>query len=185
MSNEIEKKISSKMKKSIFALKSELSKIRTGRAHPSLLDHITVEHYGSKVPLSQVANITIEDTSTLLLNVWEKHSVENIEKAIANADLGLNPAVSGVVVRIPIPSLTEDRRKDLIKVVRQHGEMAKISLRNIRRDANQHIKDALKAKEISQDQEKTDEKRVQNLTDQYISEIDEVLAEKEKELMVV
>ncbi len=185
MSDDIIKQAEVRMKKSVAALKSELAKIRTGRAHPSLLDHVTVEYYGAKVPLDQVSSIVTEDATTLVLNVWEKQSVEAIEKAIANADLGLNPAVSGTVVRVPVPPLTEERRKDLVKVVRQHGETTKVSIRNIRRDANQRAKDGLKAKEISEDQEKESEKKTQKLTDQYIAEVDAVLAAKEKDLMAI
>ena len=183
--NEIEKRAADKMKKSIAAMGSEFAKIRTGRAHPSLLDHVTVDYYGDKVPLNQTSSITAEDAKTLVLNVWEKPMVAAIEKAIANADLGLNPAVSGTVVRVPVPPLTEERRKDLVKLVRRYGEEAKVSIRNIRREANQHIKDALKAKEISQDQEKDEERKVQKLTDGYIAEIDTILADKERELMSV
>ncbi len=185
MIDEIETRAEGKMKKSIASLKSELAKIRTGRAHPGLLDHVTIEYYGSKVPLEQVSSIIVEDATTLLLNVWEKQSVEPVEKAIANADLGLNPAVTGTAVRVPVPPLTEERRKALVKVVRQHGETTKVSVRNIRRDANQCIKDALKAKEISQDQEKDSEGKVQKLTDRYIAEVDAVLSEKEKDLMAI
>ena len=185
MVKEVGRQAGSRMRKSVEALKSELAKIRTGRAHPSLLDHITIEHYGSQVPLSQVSSISVGDATTLVLNVWEKQGVEAVEKAIVGAGLGLNPAVSGTVVRVPMPPLTEERRRDLVKVVRRHGEAARVSVRNIRRDANQRIKDALKAKEISQDQEKTGEKEVQGLTDRYIAEIDAVLSDKEKDLMAV
>ncbi len=185
MVDAMEKQAENRMQKSIAALKSELAKIRTGRAHPSLLDHVTVECYGAKVPLAQVSSVTVEDAVTLTLNVWEKQNVENVEKAIAGAGLGLNPAVSGTVVRVPVPPLTEERRRDLVKVVRRHGETAKVSIRNVRRDANQQAKDALKAKEISQDQEKAYEKGVQKLTDRYIAEVDAVLSAKEKDLMAV
>ncbi len=185
MIDKIEQHAASRMKKSIAALKSELAKIRTGRAHPSLLDHVTVEYYGAKVPLEQVASITAEDATTLKLSVWEKQSIEAVEKAIINSDLGLNPVVSGVVVRVPVPPLTEERRKSLVKVVRRHGEAARVSLRNIRRDANQHFKDALKAKEISQDEEKAGEKNMQKMTDRYVVEVDAVLSDKEKDLMTV
>ena len=181
----MEKQAADKMQKSIVALKAELAKIRTGRAHPSLLDHVTVEAYGAKLPLDQVSSVTVEDAVTLTLNVWEKQNVEPVEKAIAGAGLGLNPAVSGTLVRVPVPPLTEERRKDLVKVVRRHGETARVSIRNVRRDANQRAKDALKAKEISQDQEKACEKAVQKLTDRYIAEVDAVLSAKEKDLMAV
>ena len=183
--NEIESKVTDRMEKSITAMNSEIAKIRTGRAHPSLLDHVKVEYYGNKVPLDQTASITAEDAKTLMLNVWEKPMVELIEKAIADAGLGLNPAVNGTVIHVPVPPLTEERRKEMVKLVRHHGEAAKVSIRNIRRDINQHIKDALKAKDISQDQEKAQERQVQKLTDDYIARIDSVIADKEKELMGV
>ena len=185
MIDDIVKQAAGKMQKSIAAMKSELAKIRTGRAHPSLLDHLAVEYYGSKVPLEQVSSIVVEDATTLSLNVWEKALVEMVEKVIADADLGLNPAVSGTVIRVPVPPLTEERRRDLVKVVRKHSEATKVSIRNIRRDANQHIKDALKAKELSQDQEKAGERQVQKVTDDYIAQVDAVLADKEKDLMAV
>ena len=185
MIDKVEKQAESRMKKSIAALRSEFAKIRTGRAHPTLLDHLRVKFYGAEVPLDQVSSITVEGATTLVLNVWEKQSVEAVEKAIAGANLGLNPAVSGTVVRVPMPSLTEERRRSLVKVVRQHGEAARVSIRNIRRDMNQHLKDAFKAKEISQDEEKVGERNVQKLTDSYIAEIDAVLADKEEDLMTV
>ena len=183
--SEMESKVAARMEKSIAAMNGEIAKIRTGRAHPSLLDHVRVEYYGNRVPLDQTASITAEDAKTLVLNVWEKQMVEPVEKAIADAGLGLNPAVSGTVVRVPVPPLTEERRKEMVKLVRHHGEAAKVSIRNIRRDVNQHIKDALKAGEISQDQEKAQERRVQKLTDDHVARIDAVIADKEKELMSV
>ena len=185
MIDEMERQAESRMKKSIAALKSELARIRTGRAHPSLLDHVTVEYYGARVPLGQVSSITTGDATTLVLNVWEKQGVEAVEKAIVNAGLGLNPAVSGTVVRVPVPPLTEERRKDLVKLVRRHGEAARVSIRNARRDVNQHFKDALKAGKISQDEEKAGEKSVQKLTDRYIVEVEAVLSDKEKALTAV
>lgn len=183
MFNEIERKAAKKMEASIQALKNELAKIRTSRVHPALLEHLTVEHYGANYPLNQLASITVEGNSTLVLSVWDKQSVEAIEKAIAASGLGLNPAVSGMLVRVPVPPLTEERRKELAKLVRQHAEKTRVSLRNFRREAKQQIKDALKAKAISQDEEKDGEKEIQQLLDQRIAVVDEILASKEKDLM--
>ena len=174
-----------KMDKSIDSLRSDLTKIRTGRAHPSLLDHITVEYYGSQTPINQISSIIAEDARTLTLKVWEKDSIAIIEKAIAGADLGLNPAVKGNVIRVPMPQLNEERRKELNKVVRQYGETAKIAIRNIRRDINQHLKQQNKEKEISKDEEQTLHGEVEKLTADYIKQIDHLLEQKEKELMEV
>lgn len=185
MIEEIIKDADSRMSKSIESLKLDLAKIRTGRAHPSLLDHVTVDYYGSQVPLSQVANINIQDSRTLSLTPWEKPMVSEIEKAIMNSDLGLNPNTAGEVIRIPLPPLTEERRKDLIKVVRAEGEQCKVALRNIRRDANSSFKDLLKEKEISEDDERKGQDRVQKVTDARVKDIDELLVEKEKELMEI
>ena len=183
--NTLKNKAEARMSKSMSVFSAELSRIRTGRAHPGLLDHITVEYYGNKTLLNQLCNIVIEDVATLRLQVWEKDLVDNIEKAIINSDLGLNPAVSGTVVRIPIPPLSEERRKDLVKVVRQHGEATKVSVRNIRRDLNQQVKSALKEKKISKDEEKNAEVLMQKVTDRFIADIDALLADKEKDLMAV
>ncbi|MDH4275332.1 MAG: ribosome recycling factor [Gammaproteobacteria bacterium] len=172
-----------RMKKSIESLKSELQKVRTGRAHTSLLDHITVEYYGSNVPLSQVANVAVSDARTLTVTPWEKTMVSKIEKAIQTSDLGLNPATSGLVIRVPLPALTEERRKDLVKVVRHEGENARVAVRNVRRDAIADIKKALKEKSISEDEQRKGEEQIQKLTDQYIAEVDKALQSKEKELM--
>lgn len=185
MIDEITQDAKSRMGKSVEALKTEMSKIRTGRAHPSLLDHITVEYYGSQVPLNQVANINIEDARTLVVTPWEKPMVSKIEKAILESDLGLNPATAGTMMRIPMPALTEDRRKDLIKVVRQEAEGAKVAIRNIRRDAMNDFKDLLKEKEISEDEERRAGEAIQKLTDQYVAKVDEVLTTKEKDLMEI
>ncbi len=185
MIDEIIKDADTRMNKSIEALKLDLAKIRTGRAHPSLLDHVTVEYYGSQVPLSQVANINVQDSRTLTLTPWEKPMVQEIEKAIMNSDLGLNPSTAGEVIRIPLPPLTEERRKDLIKVVRAEGEQTKVALRNIRRDANTTFKDLLKEKEISEDDQRKAEDRVQKIIDAHVKQIDELLADKEKELMEI
>ena len=185
MINEIQKDAEQRMKKSIEALKADLAKLRTGRAHPSLLDQITVEYYGSEVPLSQVANISVSDARTLTVTPWEKKMVPVIEKAILNSDLGLNPATAGDVIRIPLPPLTEERRRDLIKVVRQEGEKARVAIRNIRRDAIHQFKDLLKEKEISEDEERRAEEAIQKLTDRMVAEVEKVLAEKEKDLMEI
>lgn len=185
MINDIKKDAEDRMKKSLEALRQELKKLRTGRAHTSLLDHITVEYYGSEVPLSQVANITIDDPRTLAVNPWEKPMVSVIEKAIMNSDLGLNPTTAGTLIRVPLPPLTEERRKDMIKLVKSEGEQGKVAVRNIRRDANSHIKALLKEKEISEDDERRAEDDIQKLTDKYIAEVDKILEEKEKDLMEI
>ena len=185
MIDEILKDAADRMKKSIASMQSELAKIRTGRAHPSLLDHITVEYYGAEVPLGQVANISAEDSRTLSVAPWEKDMVKVIEKAIMTSDLGLNPATAGMVIRVPMPLLTEERRRDLVKVVRQEVENGRISVRNIRRDANNDFKELLKEKEISEDEERRAEDQIQKLTDQSIAEMDQFLHEKEQELMEI
>lgn len=173
------------MAKSVASLQQELTKIRTGRAHTSLLDHITVEYYGSQVPLNQVSNVGVEDSRTLTVTPWEKEMVAKIEKAIINSDLGLNPATAGTVIRVPLPPLTEERRKDLIRIVRHEAEGGRIAVRNIRRDAIQDIKELLKEKLIGEDDEHRAEEEIQTITDKYIAEIDGVLAAKEDELMEV
>lgn len=185
MIKEIIKDAGIRMGKSIESLKQALVKVRTGRAHPSLLDHLVVDYYGSDVPISQVANINVEDARTLMISPWEKQMVQPIEKAIMKSDLGLNPATAGTVIRIPMPPLTEETRRDLVKVVRHDGEAAKVAIRNIRRDANSDFKSLLKEKDISEDEERDAEGEVQQLTDKYVSEVDKVLAEKEKDLMEV
>jgi ribosome recycling factor len=185
MIKEIIKDAGIRMGKSIESLKQALVKVRTGRAHPSLLDHLVVDYYGSDVPISQVANINVEDARTLMISPWEKQMVQPIEKAIMKSDLGLNPATAGTVIRIPMPPLTEETRRDLVKVVRHDGEAAKVAIRNIRRDANSDFKSLLKEKDISEDEERDAEGEVQQLTDKYVSEVDQVLAEKEKDLMEV
>ena len=185
MIDELKKEASQKMIKSMESLSGNLSKIRTGRAHPSILDTITVEYYGQEVPLNQVANIKIEDAKTLQLNVWEKNMIKEVEKSIISSDLGLNPAVSGNLIRIPLPPLTEERRKELVKLVKQEGENCKVSVRNIRRDANNKLKQLLKEKSISEDDEKRSEEDIQKLTDSNIKQIDERIIEKEKDLMQI
>ena len=185
MINDLKKDAAARMEKSVIALKQELTKLRTGRAHTSLLDHITVEYYGSEVPLSQVANINVEDPRTLSVTPWEKPMVQAIEKAIMNSDLGLNPASAGTIIRVPLPSLTEERRKDMIRVVRQEAESGRIAIRNIRRDVLGDIKDLQKEKMISEDDERRAQDEIQGITDKYIARIEEVLAEKEKDLMEI
>lgn len=185
MINDIKKDAEARMKKSVDALKTELTKLRTGRAHPSLLEHITVDYYGSVVPISQVGNVSIEDARTLAISVWEKSMVQAVEKAIITSDLGLNPATSGTLLRIPMPLLTEERRREMTKVVRHEGEGAKVAVRNIRRDANNDLKELLKAKEISEDDERRGQDEIQKLTDRYIIEVDKVLETKEKDLMEI
>ncbi len=185
MLDEIKKDAGQRMAKSVASLQQELTKIRTGRAHTSLLDHITVEYYGSQVPLNQVSNVGIEDSRTLTVTPWEKDMVKPIEKAIMASDLGLNPATAGTVIRVPLPALTEERRKDMIRVVRHEAENGRIAIRNIRRDALHDIKDLLKEKMIGEDDERRAEGEIQDITDKYVAEVDKVLAGKEEELMEV
>ena len=185
MLNEIKKDAGDRMSKSVAALKQEMTKIRTGRANTSLLEHINVEYYGSQVPLNQVSNIGIEDPRTLIVTPWEKDMVPVIEKAIMNSDLGLNPASAGTVIRVPLPALTEERRKDMTRVVRNEAEGGRIAIRNIRRDAISDIKDMLKEKMIGEDDEHRAEDEIQVITDKYIGQIDHILDEKEKDLMEI
>ncbi|MGB1310049.1 MAG: ribosome recycling factor [Leucothrix sp.] len=185
MIDEIKTDAESRMGKSIDSLKDEMAKVRTGRAHPSLLDHISVESYGAMVPLSQVANVGIEDSRTLTITPWERTMVQVIEKAIMTSDLGLNPNSAGTVIRVPMPALTEERRKDLVKVVKGEAENSRVAIRNIRRDANSSLKTLQKDKDISEDDERRGQDDIQKLTDQYIKSIDEVLAGKEKDLMEI
>lgn len=185
MIDEITKDAEVRMQKSVDALKGELLKIRTGRAHPSLLDHLTVDYYGAETPLKQVANVTVEDSRTLAVTPWEKDMVKVVEKAIMKADLGLNPATAGTIIRIPMPPLTEERRRDMVKIVKSEAEGGRVAIRNIRRDANSDFKELLKEKEISEDESHQAEDGIQKLTDKYIAKIDDALATKEKELMEV
>ncbi len=185
MINEIRQDAEVRMVKSIEALKSELSKLRTGRAHTSLLDHITVDYYGSEMPLGQVATVKVEDARTLSVTPWEKTMVAPIEKAIMTSDLGLNPATAGTVIRVPLPALTEERRKDMIKLVRQEGEKARVAIRNIRRDAIHNLKTLLKEKEISEDEERRAQEAIQKLTDLHVEQVEKLLAVKEKDLMTI
>jgi ribosome recycling factor len=183
--DEIMKDAGLRMSKSVAALKSELTKIRTGRAHTSLLDHITVEYYGSQVPLNQAANVGVEDSRTLTVTPWEKDMVQVIEKAIMGSDLGLNPATAGTIIRVPLPALTEERRKDMIRVVRHEAEGGRVAVRNIRRDAMHDVKELLKEKMIGEDEERRAEADIQTVTDKYVAEIDAVLKVKEDELMEI
>ncbi|TXH70657.1 MAG: ribosome recycling factor [Thiothrix sp.] len=185
MISDIMKSAEARMQKSIEALKNELTKIRTGRAHPSLLDHVSVDYYGTPTALSQVANIAIEDARTLSITPWEKPMVAVIEKAILKSDLGLNPAVAGTVIRVPVPALTEERRRDLVKIVKNEAEGARVAIRNIRRDANGELKALEKDKSISEDEERRAEDSVQKLTDKYIKEVEAVFEKKEKDLMAI
>lgn len=182
---DIKKTAEQKMTKSVETLKSDLSKVRTGRAHTGLLDHIHVDYYGARMPLSQVANLTLADARTVQIQPWEKKMVPVIEKAIRDSDLGVNPATSGDVIRVPMPPLTEERRKELIKVVRHEAENARVAVRNIRRDANEHLKKLLKDHAVAEDDERRAQDDVQKLTDRYIVEIDKVLATKEADLMAI
>lgn len=185
MIDEIEKDAAERMQKSVAALSTAMAKIRAGRAHTSLLDHVMVPYYGSDVPLSQVANVGIEDSRTISVTPWEKNMVQVIEKAIMTSDLGVNPNSAGMTIRIPIPALTEERRRDLVKVARSEAENARIAVRNIRRDANGTVKDLLKEKDISEDEARVAEENIQELTNTTIKKIDDVLAEKETDLMEV
>ncbi len=185
MINELKKDAETRMGKSVEALKNDLSKIRTGRAHTSLLDHITLDYYGAQVPLSQVANISVSDARTLAVTPWEKQMVAPIEKAIMTSDMGLNPMTAGEVIRVPLPPLTEERRKDMIKIVRQEGEGAKVAVRNIRRDVLSDFKSLQKDKEITEDEERHAQDDVQKITDRYVAMIDELLKDKEKDLMEI
>ena len=182
---DVKKTAEQKMKKTIETLKSDLAKVRTGRAHTGLLDHITVDYYGTPTPLPQVANVTLIDARTIGVTPWEKKMSGTIEKAIRDSDLGLNPSTTGDTVRVPMPALTEERRKELIKVVRHEGENARVAVRNVRRDANHHLKELLKQKKVAEDEERRAQDDVQKLTDRHITEIDKVLQQKEADLMAV
>lgn len=182
---EIKKNAEQKMQRSLEALKNDLAKIRTGRAHTGFLDHVQVDYYGSLVPINQVANLTMIDARTIGVAPWEKKMVGAIEKAIRESDLGLNPATQGDLIRVPMPALTEERRRELSKVVKTEGETAKIAVRNLRRDANQHLKDLLKEKEISEDEERRAQDEIQKLTDKAIIEVEKIVQQKEAEVMAV
>jgi len=183
--NDIKKTATDKMAKSVEALKTDLGKVRTGRAHAGIIDHIRVDYYGSEMPIKQVANVTLADARTISVQPFEKKMVQPIEKAIRDSDLGVNPAVSGDVIRIPMPALTEERRRELTKIVKHEGENAKVAVRNIRRDAITHLKDLLKEGDVSEDDEKRAQDEVQKMTDKAIADIDRLVAEKEKDVMSV
>lgn len=185
MINALKKDAAARMAKSVDSLKQELGKLRTGRAHAGLLEHVTVSYYGNETPLNQVASIAVADARTLVVTPWEKNLVGPIEKALMKSDLGLNPASAGTVIRVPLPPLTEERRRDLVKVVRREGEETKIAIRNVRRDANQQLKTLLKEKSISEDAERQAQDEIQKLTDRYIQDVDKVLAAKEADLMEI
>lgn len=183
MIEDIKKDAAQRMRKSVEALRHAMRKLRTGRAQPSLLEHLVVDYYGSDVPLTQTANIAVEDSRTLTVTPWEQKMVPVIEKAIMNSDLGLTPASAGAVIRVPLPPLTEERRKDLAKLVKQEAENARIAVRNIRRDALHDLKELLKEKDITEDEERRGQQLMQDITDQHVAEIDKVSEEKQNEIM--
>ena len=185
MISDVRKSAEQKMTRSIETLKTDLAKVRTGRAHTGLLDHIHVDYYGTSMPLNQVANVTLADPRTLGVTPWEKKMIPVVEKAIRDSDLGLNPATSGDMIRVPMPALTEERRKELIKVVHKEAEAAKIAVRNVRRDANDHLKKLLKDKQCSEDEERRAHDDLQKLTDRFVADVDRLLAQKESDLMAI
>lgn len=185
MISDLKKTAEQKMQKSLEALKADLAKVRTGRAHTGILDHVMVDYYGNPTAINQVANVTLIDSRTIGVAPWEKKMVNAVEKAIRDADLGLNPSSQGDLIRVPMPALTEERRKELIKVVKHEGEGAKVAVRNIRRDANAHLKDLLKDKEISEDDDRRAQDDIQKITDRYVAEVDKMLQVKETELMAI
>ncbi|MBR2960239.1 MAG: ribosome recycling factor [Burkholderiaceae bacterium] len=183
--SEIQKQCEYKMNRTVETLREDFIKIRTGRASAGLLDHVMVDYYGTPTPINQVAQVGVADARTLTVQPWEKSMVAPIEKAIRSSDLGLNPATSGMLIRVPLPPLTEERRRELTKVVKHIGEEAKVAIRNLRRDANEHVKRLLKDKEISEDDQKRSEKDIQKLTDNFIAQVDATVANKEKEVMTI
>jgi ribosome recycling factor len=185
MLNQIYQDTESRMKKCVENLQFELTKLRTGRAHTSLLDHIKVSYFGNEVPLNQVANITVSDSRTLMLTVWDKAAIGIVEKGILTSDLGLNPAVNGNIIRVPLPALTQERRLELVKIVKSEAEESKVSIRGVRRDSLSQVKDLLKNKSISEDDDKSAQDKIQKLTDKYVADIDKVISSKEAELMQV
>jgi len=182
---DVKKTAEQKMKKTLETLKNDLGKVRTGRAHAGILDHVMVDYYGTPTPIPQVANVTLIDARTIGVNPWDKKMSGAIEKAIRDSDLGLNPATMGETVRVPMPALTEERRKELIKVVRHEGENARVAIRNVRRDANNHLKDLLRQKKVAEDEERRAQDDIQKLTDRFIADIDKLLQQKESDLMAV
>jgi ribosome recycling factor len=185
MISDVKKSAEQKMQRSVETLKTDLAKIRTGRAHTGLLDHIHVDYYGTSMPLSQVANVTLADPRTIGVQPWEKKMIAVVEKAIRDSDLGLNPATSGDLIRVPMPPLTEERRRELIKVVHKEAEAAKIAVRNVRRDANEQLKKLLKDKQCSEDEERRAHDELQKLTDRFIAEVDRLLQTKEADLLAI
>lgn len=185
MISDLKNSAEQKMQKSLEALKTDLAKVRTGRAHTGILDHVTVDYYGNPTAINQVANVTLIDSRTIGVAPWEKKMVGAVERAIRDSDLGLNPASQGDLIRVPMPALTEERRKELIKVVKHEGEGAKVAIRNIRRDANAQLKDLLKDKEISEDDDRRAQEDIQKITDRYVAEVDKMLQVKETELMAI
>lgn len=185
MISDITQSVTGRMAKSLDSLRHDFAKIRTGRAHPSLLEHIMVNYYGTETPLPKCANVNVEDARTLCITAWDKSMVQAIEKAIMTSDLGLNPNSAGTVIRVPMPPLTEERRKSLVKIVRGEAENARVALRNIRRDANGELKEALKEKLISEDEERRGQEQIQKLTDKFVEEVEKLLKEKEADLMAV
>ena len=185
MLEDLKKDARERMTKCVQTFQADLRKLRTGRAHPSLIEHLKVDYYGNETPLNQVANIAVEDGRTLVVSPWEKSMVQAIEKAIHKSDLGLNPMTAGTIIRIPMPALTEERRREMTKVVRHEGENARVAVRNLRRDAIHQLKEMLKKKEVSEDDERRAQDDVQKLTDRFVGDIDKLVAEKEKELMTV
>ncbi|MDP1604711.1 MAG: ribosome recycling factor [Legionella sp.] len=185
MINNVKNDAEKRMKKTVETLQHELTKIRTGRANASFLDHVQVDYYGNLTPLNQIAQVTSSDSRTLLVTPWEKAMVAAVEKAILNADLGLNPATAGSAIRVPMPALTEERRKEMIRIVRAEGEQGRVAIRNVRRDANNQLKDLVKEKAISEDDERRAAEVIQKLTDKFIADVDKVLADKEKDLMEI
>ena len=185
MINDIKQGAKDRMTKSVDSLKSQMSKIRTGRAQPALLDGISVDYYGSSTPLRQVANVVAEDARTLAVTVFDRSMIQAVEKAIMTSDLGLNPCSAGTTIRVPLPALTEERRKDLIKLVRAEAEQARVAVRNVRRDSNADLKTLLKAKDLSEDDDRRAQEEIQKLTDGYVKQVDDLLTAKEKELMEI
>ena len=185
MLNDIKKSAEQKMQRALEVLKNDLGKVRTGCAHAGFLDQVMVEYYGNMVPISQVGNVGLADARTITVQVWEKNMFAKVEKAIRDSDLGLNPSNSGDLIRVPLPALTEERRRDLIKLVRNEGEAAKVSIRNVRRDANDQLKKLLKDKDISEDDERRAQDEIQKFTDRFIAEVDKLVAGKEQDIMAV
>jgi ribosome recycling factor len=185
MISDLKKTAEQKMQKSLEALKADLAKVRTGRAHTGILDHVMVDYYGNPTAINQIANVTLIDSRNIGVTPWEKKMVGAVERAIRDSDLGLNPASQGDLIRVPMPALTEERRRELIKVVKHEGEGAKVAVRNIRRDANAHLKDLLKDKEISEDDDRRAQEDIQKITDRYVAEVDKMLQVKETELMAI